>query len=184
LAALGGDAAAFARLGATIAAISVDPPGANAAMVDKLRLPFPLLSDPDGSGAIIPSGLWNASQSIAKPAILVIAPDGREVYRYTGQNFMDRPNDSDVLAALEQFRLALLPEAAAPVPHLEPAPGRRAYTLENLTLYLRAVGNAMRALVGRLADPAAREDAERTAQMAERYVKAVAAVRQARSAPA
>ncbi len=81
----------YARRGATVAAVVIDPPGQNAAMAEKLALPFPVLADPGGEGAIKPLGVWDEAGNMAKPAIVVVGPDGREAYRYVGVDFMDRP---------------------------------------------------------------------------------------------
>lgn len=170
----------YTRRGAQIAAVSVDPPEANAAMVDKLVLPFPLLADPGGERAIKPFGVWHADRAIARPAIVVLAPDGREVFRYVGADFMDRPDDGDVLAALEALALPALPEPPAPIAHLEPRPSPRAIALETLAPYMRGVQLAMDALAERLRDEWDREQARRTAAMAARYVKAQAATRTVR----
>jgi len=106
--------AAYLGRGASIVAIVVDAPEQNAAMVEKLALPFPILSDPDGEGAIKPYDLWDADGDTAKPAIVVVAPDGREAYRYDGVDFMDRPNDDEVLTALDGLGLPPLKAPAVP----------------------------------------------------------------------
>ena len=80
----------FLQVGATIAAVVIDPSDQNAAMVSKLALPFPVLSDPNGERAIRPLGLWDESQKMSKPAIIALAQDGSETYRYAGSDFMDR----------------------------------------------------------------------------------------------
>jgi hypothetical protein len=175
LAAIAREYDAFTQRGALVAAISVDPPAANAAMVEKLRLPFAVLSDPGGEQMLKPYNSWNAAQSIAKPAIIVIAPDGREVYRYDGEDFIDRPDDADVLQALDSLNLPARPAATAPVPHVEPQPSERALRLENLGLYLRAVRIATGTLAGRMRDPHDKQELERTVAMADRYLKAQAA---------
>ena len=65
--------------GARVFAISVDPPGRNAAMVEKLSLPFPYLSDPDRSQAIIPYGVADEKdeRKIARPSIVLVTPGQR-----------------------------------------------------------------------------------------------------------
>ncbi|MER3420064.1 MAG: hypothetical protein C4290_05865 [Chloroflexota bacterium] len=167
----------YTRRGAQIAAVSVDPPEVNAAMVEKLVLPFSLLSDPEGEQAIKPYGVWHAERGIARPAIVVLAPDGREVFRYVGADFMDRPDDGDVLAALDLLTLPPLPEPSAPIAHLPPRPSPRAFALEALGPYMRGVQMAMGGIAERLRDPWDREQVQRTAAMAARYVKAQAATR-------
>ena len=162
----------YARRGARIAAIVTDDPGQNAAMAAKLALPFAILSDPDGDGAIKPHGVWDETRNIARPAVVVRAPDGREVFRYVGVDFMDRPVDDDVLAALDDLRLPPLDAVTAPQPHLEPAPGPRALPLRDLAVYMRGVRFAMQATAGRARDPWDRAEAERTSEMAERFMVA------------
>jgi len=78
-----------------LAGISVDPVENNRAMVEKLLLPFPLLSDPDGR-VIKAWGVWNEGESIAKPAIFAIRRDGSLASRYVGRDFADRPTDDEL----------------------------------------------------------------------------------------
>jgi hypothetical protein len=167
----------YTRRGAQVVAVSVDPPVANAAMVAKLALPFVVLSDPGGEQAIKPYGVWHEGRPFAKPAIVVVAPDGREVFRYVGADFMDRPDDRDVLAVLESLGLAARPEQPGPIAHLEPQPSARALALETLAPYMRGVQLAMTGMAERLRDDWDRAQVQRTAVMAERYVKAQAATR-------
>ena len=164
--------AAYLGRGASIVAIVVDAPEQNAAMVEKLALPFPILSDPDGEGAIKPYDLWDADGDLAKPAIVVVALDGREAYRYDGVDFMDRPNDDEVFAALDGLGIPPLETPVGPLPHLPPHPGPRAMKLGDLGVYMRGVRSAMKAMTARARDPFDRAEAERTLRMAERYVAA------------
>ncbi len=162
----------YTRRGATIAAIVIDTPEQNAAMVAKLALPFPILSDPDGERAIKPLGVWDADGKMATPAIIVLAPDGREVYRYAGVDFMDRPNDDEILEALTSLGLPETETPAGTIAHLDPRPGSRATKLDNLAVYMRGVRFASKALADRARDPFDKAEAERTSRMAERYVAA------------
>jgi peroxiredoxin len=68
-------------------------------MIDKLRLPFSLLSDAEGT-VIREYGLWNEEEEVSRPAILVLDPDGVVGYAYEGRDFADRPGDEPVLVAL------------------------------------------------------------------------------------
>ncbi len=162
----------YTRRGATIAAIVIDPPEQNAAMVEKLALPFPILSDPDGEGAIKPLGVWDAEEKMATPAIIVLAPDGHEVYRYAGVDFMDRPNDDEILETLSSLALPATETPAGTIAHLDPRPGSRATKLDNLAVYMRGVRFASKALADRARDPFDKAEAERTSRMAERYIAA------------
>ncbi len=163
---------AYTRRGATVAAVVIDAPEQNAAMVAKLALPFPILSDRDGEGAIKPLGVWDAEEKMAKPAIIVLAPDGHEVYRYTGVDFMDRPNDDEILEALASLGLPAAETPAGTIPHLDPRPGPRATKIGHLAVYMRGVRFASKALADRARDPFDKAEAERTSRMAERYIAA------------
>jgi AhpC/TSA family len=167
----------FTGRGARIAAISVDPPAANAGMVEKLALPFPVLSDPDGEQAIKPYGVWHEGRNIAKPAIVMLAADSREVFRYVGADFMDRPGDEEIFAALDALALPSLPASSAVIEHLAPSPSPRALPLDVLAPYMRGVQMAMRGMAERMRDPADRAEVSRTAAMAEQFQKAQAATR-------
>ena len=162
----------YLRRGATVAAVVIDPPGQNAAMAEKLALPFPILADPDGEGAIRPYGLWDDAGRMAKPAIVVVAPDGREAYRHVGVDFMDRPNDDETLTALDGLDLEPIAAPLEPVPHSAPSPGPRAMKLTDLGVYMRGVRFAMQAMAGRARDPFDKAEAERTSAMAERFMTA------------
>jgi peroxiredoxin len=69
-------------------------------MIDKLLLPFELLSDPDGEIAIKPFGFWDESGQHSKPALVLLDRDGYIRYLYEGRDFADRPKDATVLEAL------------------------------------------------------------------------------------
>jgi peroxiredoxin len=79
--------------------VSVDTVEQSSAMVEKLLLRFSL--DADVDGAIARSyGVWDEEGQIARPAIFVIAPTGVVSYAYVGEDFVDRPGDDRVYAAL------------------------------------------------------------------------------------
>ncbi|MDQ3481190.1 MAG: peroxiredoxin family protein [Actinomycetota bacterium] len=162
----------YTRRGATIAAIVIDTPEQNAAMVEKLALPFPILSDPDGTRAIKRLKVWDAEGKMATPAIIVLAPDGHEAYRYAGVDFMDRPNDDAILDTLASLGLPATETPPGTIAHLDPRPGNRAIRLDNLAVYMRGVRFASKALADRARDPVDKAEAERTSRMAERYVAA------------
>ena len=90
----------FNAAGVQLAAISVDPVANNRAMVDKLILPFPLLSDPEGR-VIKEWGVWNdADGGVAKPSIFAVARDGSIRWSYVGTDFADRPRDEELIESL------------------------------------------------------------------------------------
>jgi peroxiredoxin Q/BCP len=90
----------FVEARVSVAGISVDPVSNNRAMVDKLLLPFPLLSDPDGR-VIKQWGVWNdADGGIAKPSIFAIRQDGSIAWRYVGSDYADRPTDDELFNSM------------------------------------------------------------------------------------
>ncbi len=167
----------FLQVGATIAAVVIDPSDQNAAMVSKLALPFPVLSDPNGERAIRPLGLWDESQKMSKPAIIALAPDGSETYRYAGSDFMDRPSDSEILASIAELALSPLDIPVTTIAHITPRSGRQATPLADLAIYMRGVRWASQALADRARDPLDRMEGERTSKMAERFISAQAETR-------
>ena len=136
--------------------ISVDTVADNAAMVEKLILPFPLLSDAK-SALIQLFGVWHAEDHIAVPTIAVVDPAGTIVYFYSGRDFADRPGDAAIFEALDAT------ERGASYAEEEPAirvtveeaqqsvgPDKRAMTLEELLPYYQGAFFATVALKGRL----------------------------------
>src|SRR4029077_4475639 len=92
----------FSEAGVELAAIVVDSVEQNQAMVEKLLLPFPILSDPD-SRVIGEWGVLNdREQNIAKPAIFGVRPDRSVGYQYVGEDFPDRPDDDELFAGLKE----------------------------------------------------------------------------------
>jgi peroxiredoxin len=92
----------FDNRGVKLAAISVDPPSRNAAMVDKLDLPFRLLSDPKGE-LIKRLGLWNEEEGVSEPAIVALDRSGTVRYLYSGgTDFADRPQEETLLYILDR----------------------------------------------------------------------------------
>ncbi len=88
----------FEQAGLQAAAIVVDPVENNAAMVDKLLLPFPILSDPEGR-VIREYGVWNDGEGgIAKPSLFLVEPDRSFRFTYVGEDYADRPTDEELFA--------------------------------------------------------------------------------------
>jgi len=84
----------------SLAGISVDPIENNSAMVEKLLLPFPLLSDPEGR-VIKEWDVWSDTDGgIAKPSIFAIRKDGSIGWAYVGRDFADRPTDDELFNSL------------------------------------------------------------------------------------
>ncbi len=70
-------------------------------MVEKLGLPFPLLSDPRGD-LIKSLDLWNEEEGVSEPAILVLDRSGAVRHLYSGgSDFSDRPANGDLMDILD-----------------------------------------------------------------------------------
>ena len=92
----------FEAEGVDVVGVVVDPVENNRAMVEKLLLPFTILSDPD-SRVITEWGLLNDRENnIAKPAIFGVRADGTIAYTYVGTDFADRPSDDELFAGLRE----------------------------------------------------------------------------------
>lgn len=85
-----------------VAAVVVDPVERNRAMVDKLGLDFPILSDPDGRAVIRPLGVWNADRGIARASVFVVRSDGTVGWADVGVHPADRPVASDIAEAVTE----------------------------------------------------------------------------------
>ena len=71
-------------------------------MVEKLALPFPLLSDPRGE-LIKRCGLWNHEEGVSEPAIVALNKSGMVQYLYSGgTDFADRPQEESLLYILDK----------------------------------------------------------------------------------
>ncbi len=93
----------FERRKTQVVGISVDPPDHNAAMVEKLLLPFRLLSDPRGELSRA-YGVWDHEGCIAIPAIILLDKARVVRWQYAGHDFADRPEDDALLRAIDDTR--------------------------------------------------------------------------------
>ena len=164
--------------------MSVDPPSHNKRMVEKLDLPFPLLSDARGS-LTKRCDLWNDKEGVAVPAIVGVDRGGMIRYLYAGHDFADRPGDDEVLGALDELSDASPGEGDGAVEILLSAeeaeastvrPDRPPITLEQLVPYYRGVffvTVALKRRFGELKDRAAFKEVDRYQQMAKEYAAAI-----------
>lgn len=93
------------RLGARVLAISVDTAPDNADLKRKLKLPFPVLSDPDHTAIDRYAGTeerLRAGVAIGKPATFVLDRHGDIVWSYVGVDYGDRPLFGEVFEQLER----------------------------------------------------------------------------------
>ncbi len=88
------------KRGARLFAISVDTVEESAALVAKLGLGFPLLSDP-GMKTIIAYGVAMDGEDIAVPSTFVIDRNRRIRFAYVGETQADRPSNDALLGWLD-----------------------------------------------------------------------------------
>jgi len=79
--------------------ISVDTPEDSQKLRAKLKLTFPLLSDPDLK-TIDAYGVRMTDSDIAVPATFIVTKDATIAYRYIGETQADRPTNEELLKAL------------------------------------------------------------------------------------
>jgi hypothetical protein len=163
------------RNGAELAAVSVDDAVRQAGMA--MRWGFThtrFVSDPGGERYLQALDLFDPDErgGIALPGMVIVDPDGVEVYRYQGRDFADRTNDDDIWATLDSLSLPPVdpdpwePEAAVPDDlsgYFPPA---------NFAVYFR--GNMLGAIAigGRLDDAASRAIAREHREMSRSNLEA------------
>lgn len=104
--------------GAEVVAISVDDEVRQAGMSQRWALDdIRFVADPGGERFLQPLGLFDPEErgGLALPSMVIVSPDGDEVYRYLGRDFADRTNDDDLFEAVEALSLpAVSPEPWVP----------------------------------------------------------------------
>jgi hypothetical protein len=173
------------RLGGEIVAVTVDSPGRNAALARRWRLPFAIHSDPGGERILQPLELWNALErgGIAWPALLVVHPDGREVYRYRSRDFADRPTDDDLLAVLAAQSLPACDLPPPWDPGVEPVEDAGALRVDAFGPFFRGIRSGTGALAGRLETNTDQAEAKAMRAMAASFLDAWKTWREQVSAP-
>lgn len=144
-------------------------------MVDKLRLPFPFLSDPDRTAAIEPFGVADPKdeRNIARPALILITPAGEVTWRFVSRDFADRLPEEEVLA--EARSLGLEPTRQDPPRPGDPAPGPKALAVDYLPGYFRGARFAALAMGRRHGhhDPSIADDSKAYVAQMDRFTEAI-----------
>jgi hypothetical protein len=151
-------------------------------MVDKLDLPFPMLSDPDRSGAIEPLGLTDPDdpRGISRPALVLLAPGGEEVWRFVSRDFADRLPEEEVLDRVRRAGWSATTQDRPALAAIEPGP--KAMPLDALPAYFRGARFAALAMGLRhrqLGEAIAQDSKAYVAEM-DRFIAAVGDLRQRR----
>ncbi len=147
-------------------------------MVEKLRLPFPMLSDPDRSGAITPYRLADPKdhREIATPALVLIEPGGVERWRFVSRDYADRLPEDEVIRQSQMLGLA--PVTQEPIENGRPEPGPRAMPAGDLRAYFRGARFAALAMGVRHRhhDDSIKEDSKAYVEEMDRYLHALEAL--------
>ena len=131
-------------------------------MVEKLGLPFPLLSDPRGD-LIKLLGLWNDEEGVSEPAIVALDGSGTVRYLYSGgTDFADRPQEESLLYILDRVGAQSDEEYGGGEPEIRISaeeaenetvrPDKPVIALEQLKPYYRGVYFATVSMNKKLAD--------------------------------
>ena len=88
--------------GAEVLAISVDGPEESSQLADKLKVPFPILSDP-GHKVIDTYGILDTGGQISKAAVFIIDLKGIVRWSYIADDYKVRPLDETLLAELARI---------------------------------------------------------------------------------
>lgn len=170
----------FLDKGVRLFGLSADTPGQNAAVMEKLALTFPLLSDEDRQAAITPLGFADEKdpRRISRAGLVIIGSEGEILHREEGQDYADRPDEDDLLAIIDELGLEPTTQEAPAIG--ETAPGEKAMPFEGIAHYFRGAKFADLALRGRyrgLSDEL-KDDTKGYAQRMDRYIEAISAVRE------
>jgi peroxiredoxin len=96
----------FKSSGATLWAVSPQTVALNQGLVERRRLPFPVLAD-DDQAVIRAWGIFNAidvqQRLIPFPATYVLGQDGRVAWYRLGLETRDRPTPAEVVTAVSQM---------------------------------------------------------------------------------
>lgn len=167
--------------GAEVLAVSVDEEVRQAGMFARWPTPHVrYLSDPLGERMLEPLGLYDPEErgGIALPALLVVDPDGTEVFRYQGRDFADRTHDEDVFESLEALGIPPLAEPPEGGPRDVEVPDDldRYFHPDHLSPYFRGNRFGAVAIGGRTEDRELRAIAREHRLMADGILEAWAAV--------
>lgn len=137
-------------------------------MIEKLDLPFSLLSDPDRSGAIEPYGVADVKdpRSISRPAIFVVAPDSSVTFSVISTDFADRSHEDAVIDALARMNLPTTNPEVIEIGHSQPGP--HAMPVHALEPYYRGAKFAGTAL--KMRDPDHAGDFDVYIEQMDRYL--------------
>jgi hypothetical protein len=161
--------------GAELAAVSVDDDVRQAGMAQRWAFTHTrFVADPGGAELLQPLRLFDPEErgGIALPGMVIVDPDGTEVYRYQGRDFADRTNDDDIWATLDALSLPPV-DPPAWTPTIEVPDDLRGYFRPaDFGGYFRGNMFGAIAIGGRLDDTAARAIAREHREMSKSNLEA------------
>jgi peroxiredoxin len=89
--------------GADVVAISIDKPEKSRELGDKLKIPYPILSDMEHK-VIDAYGLYNSEGKISKPATLLLDSKGIVRWSFFEEDYKARPLNEVILEELKKIR--------------------------------------------------------------------------------
>ena len=150
----------------------------NAAVAEKLALPFPFLADPGRDQAVTPLGFADEKdpRQISRPGTVIISPDAEIVFSVIGRDYADRPDEDMLLAEVEKLGLGPTTQDRPEIG--TPEAGPKAMPLDDLGPYFRGAKFAVLAARSRYRDVGEefRDDLKGWVQMVDRYLEALTAV--------
>jgi len=99
--------AEFQALGAALVTVSPDAQAATSGLVERLELPYLVLSDPDLAAVDaydVRHDNEPAGRLIPRPGAFIIDRDGRIQFAYKGDSVPDRPSEDALLDFLRTLR--------------------------------------------------------------------------------
>ena len=102
MASLAADYQKLKSAGAEVLAISVDSPEKSGNLADKLKVPFPILSDPRHK-VIDTYGILDPGGEISRAAVFIIDQKGIVRWSYIANDYKVRPLDETLLAELARI---------------------------------------------------------------------------------
>ena len=168
----------FLDRGGRVFAISADTAPMNAAVVEKMALPFPILSDADRQEVITPLGFADEKdpREISRPGAAIVSPDAEVVFSFVGRDYADRPLEDVLLEKLGELGLEPTEQALPELGEIQP--GEKAVPYRGLGPYFRGAkyaGLAMRSRHRNLGDDFG-DDLKGYVEMIDRYLEALPGV--------
>ena len=142
-------------------------------MAERWRLPFPIVSDPDGAVILRPLDLWNPDErgGIAWPGLVVFNADDTETWRFRSRDFADRPPDTAaLLAAVASLGAQPIDPPAPWAPESPPTEDPAAFRADAFAPFFSGIRTGALGLAGRLETAQDQGEARSLSAMAKSFL--------------